>query len=341
MTEAQAYERRRWIGLALLCVAQFVVVLDASIVNVALPTIGSALDFSQDDLSWVVNAYVAHLRRLPAPGRADGGPARAPARVHRRPDPLRRSPRSPAGSRTAGRAGRGPRRAGPRRRDPLPRGALDRHHHVPGRCRAQQGAGRLGRGRGLRRRGGRAAGRRAHAVRWAGSGCCGSTCRSASAPRCWRRGCCREPLRVQDARLRLRRRGDRHRRALGARLRAGRGARRRLGLGQTIGLLAAAVVLLARSSSIERRSAAPLVPVLDLPPAALTGANVVGLLTGASLFSMFFFISLYMQNVLGYSAIKAGLSYLPLAVTIIIAAGVASQLVTRSASSRCSRSACS
>ncbi len=58
MTEAQAYERRRWIGLALLCVAQFVVVLDASIVNVALPTIGNALDFSQDDLSWVVNAYV-------------------------------------------------------------------------------------------------------------------------------------------------------------------------------------------------------------------------------------------------------------------------------------------
>src|ERR687887_1966627 len=58
MTEAYDFERRRWIALALLCVAQFVVVLDASIVNVALPTIGSALDFSQDNLSWVVNAYV-------------------------------------------------------------------------------------------------------------------------------------------------------------------------------------------------------------------------------------------------------------------------------------------
>src|ERR1044072_8574202 len=58
MTEAQEYERKRWIGLALLCIAQFVVVLDAAIVNVALPTIGSALDFSQDNLSWVVNAYV-------------------------------------------------------------------------------------------------------------------------------------------------------------------------------------------------------------------------------------------------------------------------------------------
>jgi predicted MFS family arabinose efflux permease len=44
---------------------------------------------------------------------------------------------------------------------------------------------------------------------------------------------------------------------------------------------------------------------------------------------MFFFISLYMQQVLGYSAIKAGLSYLPLAITIIISAGIASQLVTK------------
>ncbi len=101
------------------------------------------------------------------------------------------------------------------------------------------------------------------------------------------------------------------------------------GSGQTIGLLAAAVALLATFVAIERRSAAPLVPFSIFRLRTLTGANVVGLLTGASLFSMFFFISLYMQNVLGYSAIKAGLSYLPLAVTIIIAAGVASQLVTR------------
>jgi predicted MFS family arabinose efflux permease len=48
-----------------------------------------------------------------------------------------------------------------------------------------------------------------------------------------------------------------------------------------------------------------------------------------SLFSMFFFISLYLQDVMGYSPIKTGLAYLPLAVGIIIAAGVASQLVTR------------
>src|ERR687885_1202854 len=48
---------RRWLALALLAAAQFVVVLDAAIVNVALPSIGKDLHFNQDDLSWVVNAY--------------------------------------------------------------------------------------------------------------------------------------------------------------------------------------------------------------------------------------------------------------------------------------------
>src|SRR6266480_5027309 len=50
-------QRSKWLALALLAAAQFVVVLDASIVNVALPSIGRALNFSQNDLSWVVNAY--------------------------------------------------------------------------------------------------------------------------------------------------------------------------------------------------------------------------------------------------------------------------------------------
>ena len=52
-------------------------------------------------------------------------------------------------------------------------------------------------------------------------------------------------------------------------------------------------------------------------------------MVGASLFAMFFFITLYMQQVLGYSPIKAGLSYLPLSVAIMLSAGVASQLVTK------------
>src|SRR3982751_2248434 len=58
MTEQSTAQDRRWLALALLCVAQFVVVLDASIVNVARPTIGGALHFTESDLPWVVNAYV-------------------------------------------------------------------------------------------------------------------------------------------------------------------------------------------------------------------------------------------------------------------------------------------
>src|ERR671917_2860363 len=58
MTTAQEYLDRRWIALILLCFAQFIVVLDGSIVNVALPSIGEALNFSESNLAWVVNAYV-------------------------------------------------------------------------------------------------------------------------------------------------------------------------------------------------------------------------------------------------------------------------------------------
>jgi predicted MFS family arabinose efflux permease len=96
-----------------------------------------------------------------------------------------------------------------------------------------------------------------------------------------------------------------------------------------VSLLAVSAALIAAFVVIEQRSKAPLVPFRIFRSRTLTGANVVGLLLGASLFSMFYFISLYMQQVLGYSAIHAGLSYLPLALTIVVAAGVGGQLVTR------------
>jgi MFS family permease len=81
--------------------------------------------------------------------------------------------------------------------------------------------------------------------------------------------------------------------------------------------------------AIELRARQPLVPFSIFKLRTLRGANVVGLLLGMSLFSMFFFISLYMQQVLGYEPLKAGLAYLPLAGTIIVSAGAASALVTR------------
>jgi EmrB/QacA subfamily drug resistance transporter len=98
---------------------------------------------------------------------------------------------------------------------------------------------------------------------------------------------------------------------------------------QTIGLFSLTALLFAAFVAIERRSSSPVVPFRIFRIQTVTGANVVGLMIGASLFSMFFYISLYMQQVLGYSAIKTGLSYLPLALTIIVAAGVASQLTTK------------
>jgi EmrB/QacA subfamily drug resistance transporter len=98
---------------------------------------------------------------------------------------------------------------------------------------------------------------------------------------------------------------------------------------QTIVLAIVAAVILAGFVAWERGRRAPLVPFSIFRLQTLRGANIVSLLVAMSLFSMFFFISLYMQQVLGYDALKAGLSYLPLAGTIIISAGIASALVTR------------
>ncbi|MBV9196113.1 MAG: MFS transporter [Solirubrobacterales bacterium] len=97
----------------------------------------------------------------------------------------------------------------------------------------------------------------------------------------------------------------------------------------TILRLAGAAALLVAFVVIELRTNAPLIPFSIFRLRTLRGANVVGLLIGMSLFSMFFFISLYVQNVMHYSALKTGISYLPLAAGIIVSAGAASQLVNR------------
>ena len=99
--------------------------------------------------------------------------------------------------------------------------------------------------------------------------------------------------------------------------------------GQTLLLGAIALALLAAFVVVERRSKAPLVPFAIFRRRTITGTNIVGLLVAMALFSMFFFVSLYMQTVLGYDALKAGLAYLPLAGGIIVSAGIASVLVTR------------
>jgi EmrB/QacA subfamily drug resistance transporter len=98
---------------------------------------------------------------------------------------------------------------------------------------------------------------------------------------------------------------------------------------RTLGLIAVALGLVAAFVAIELRSSHPLISFAIFRKRTLTGANVVAVLVAMSLFSMFYFVSLYMQNVLGYDALKAGVAYLPLAGGIIISAGVASQLVTK------------
>jgi EmrB/QacA subfamily drug resistance transporter len=99
---------------------------------------------------------------------------------------------------------------------------------------------------------------------------------------------------------------------------------------QTLGLGAIAVALIAGFVAIERRTKAPLVPFPGIfRLRTISGINITALFVAMSLFSMFFFVSLYMQQVLGYDALKAGISYLPLAGGIIVSAGLASGLVTR------------
>jgi predicted MFS family arabinose efflux permease len=99
---------------------------------------------------------------------------------------------------------------------------------------------------------------------------------------------------------------------------------------QTLGLIAISLALIGSFYFIERRQKNPLVPFPGIfRIRTITGINVSAVLIAAALFSMFFFISLYMQNVLGFSPIETGLAYLPLAVGIIISAGASAGLVTR------------
>jgi EmrB/QacA subfamily drug resistance transporter len=98
---------------------------------------------------------------------------------------------------------------------------------------------------------------------------------------------------------------------------------------QTLGLVAAALVLLAAFVAIELRARRPLAPLEIFRNRALRGANVVSIAMTMAFFPMFFFLTFYTQQVLGYEPIEAGFAQLPIALSIIVFAGVASQIVTR------------
>jgi EmrB/QacA subfamily drug resistance transporter len=326
---SSARNQNRWIALALLAMAQFVVVLDASIVNVALPSIGRGLHFSQDSLSWVVNAYVLTFGGFLLLG------GRAADLLGRRAvfiaglivfalASLAGGLAQSEGWLIAARAAQG---FGAALLSPAALSIVT--------TTFTEGAERnraLGVWGAVAGSGG-AAGVLLGGILTSGLG--------------WQWVLfVNTPIGIGAALLAPRlieesKSDAEHRRfdfagavsvtaglsilvyALVDAQRAGWGSL------QTVGLLALAVGLLIAFTVIELRTEAPLVTFRIFRLPTVTGANVTGLLIGASLFSMFFFISLYMQQVLGYGALKAGVSYLPLAGSIIISAGIASQLVTR------------
>jgi EmrB/QacA subfamily drug resistance transporter len=98
---------------------------------------------------------------------------------------------------------------------------------------------------------------------------------------------------------------------------------------QTVGLTVLAVALVALFVWKERRTTSPLMPLDLFGVRPVFVANVVGFCIGATIFGGFFLLSLYMQQVLGYSALEAGFAFLATAGTTIPAAGVAQMLVTR------------
>jgi len=329
MTDVAEARDKRWIALILLCSAQFVVVLDASIVNVALPTIGEALDFTESSLPWVVNAYVLTFGGFLLLG------GRLADLLGRRRVFMFGLVLFAIASLFGGLA--------------TTSGQLVAARAVQGLGAAILSPAALSIVATTFKDG---------AERNKALGIWGAVAGSGGAAGVLLGGILTEylgwewvlwvnvPIGIAAAAVapsliaETRAEGEtRHFDVAGA-------ATITLGLSalvfalldaedagwgsaQTIGILVAAAILLIAFVAIEQRSKAPLVPFRIFRLRTITGANVVGVLVGASLFSMFFFISLYMQQVLGYSAIKAGLSYLPLAIAIILSAGIASGLVTK------------
>jgi len=329
MTASGEFREKRWLALILLCSAQFVVVLDASIVNVALPTIGTALDFSQENLPWVVNAYVLTFGGFLLLG------GRTADLLGRRRVFMAGLMLVAVASLAAGFAATEGQLIAARAAQGLGAAIISPAALSIVTTTFSDGAERnraLGVWGAVAGSGGAAGvllggiltdGLGWEWVLWVNVPV--SLIAFALSPRLLAESRAESETRAFDvagavtvtAALSI---------LVYALVDANDAG---WGSSQTIGLLALSVVLLAVFVAIELRARKPLVPFSIFRIRTLTGANVVGLLVGASLFSMFFFISLYMQQVLGYSAIHAGLSYLPLALVIMASAGIASQLVTK------------
>jgi EmrB/QacA subfamily drug resistance transporter len=329
MTDAEAVQRRKWLALALLATTQFVIILDAAIVNVAIPSIGRDLNFSPENLTWIPNAYALTF----------GGFLLLGGRMA---DLLGRRKLFMYGLVLFSVASL--------------LGGLSQSEAQLIAARALQGLGAallapsaLSMVTNMFAEG---------SERNKALGVWGAVSGSGGAAGVLLGGVLTEyagwewvlwvnvPIGVIAAFIapRLldesrRESGTRHFDAIGAvtitaglsllvyalvdAVSAGWGSTK------TLSLLAISLALIVAFVFLEQRSKEPLVPFKIFRIRTITGSNLVGLLVGASLFAMFFFLSRYMQEVLGYSALKAGLSYLPLAIAIIVSAGIASVLVTK------------
>jgi EmrB/QacA subfamily drug resistance transporter len=329
MTGTAEFQEKRWLALVLLSAAQFVVVLDASIVNVALPTIGKALDFSQENLSWIVNAYVLTFGGFLLLG------GRTADLLGRRRVFMAGLMLVAVASLAAGFAATEGQLIAARAAQGLGAAIISPAALSIVTTIFSDGAERnkaLGVWGAVAGSGGAAGvllggiltdGLGWEWVLWVNVPV--SLIAFALTPRLIAESRASGEARAFDVAGAVTVTA-----ALSILVYAVVDAERSgWGSSKTIGLLGLAAVLLAAFVAIELRARKPLVPFSIFRIRTLTGANIVGLLVGASLFSMFYFISLYMQQVLGYSAIHAGLSYLPLALTIMASAGIASGLVTK------------
>ena len=304
----------------IVCAAFFMTVLDVSIVNVALPSIGKALALLRDDLQWVITAYsITFGGFLLLGGRAA--------------DLLGRRRMFIVGvvlftiasflcglALVRGRADRRARGAGARRGDHLAGGALDHHDDVRGRPGAQQGARHLGRDRRLRRGGRRARRRHPDEVPRLGVDLLRQRpgrrrSRSRSTPRVRPR----EPRPSASPRFDV---------AGAITVTAGlallvyavsKAPDDGWASGWTIGRLAIAAALLV-AFLVDRVAGQGSADAVRASSASATvaGANVAGFLLGAVVFANFFLLTLYVQQVLGWSALKTGLTFIATAGTAIL-----------------------
>jgi EmrB/QacA subfamily drug resistance transporter len=329
MTDTRDRLDRRWTALILLTVAQFVVVLDASIVNVALPSIGRGLHFSDKDLPWVVNAYLIAFGGFLLLG------GRAADLLGRRRVFMAGLAAVAVASLAAGFAATKGELIAARAAQGLGAAFISPAALSIVTTLFTDGADR----------------NRALGVWGAVSGAAGAAGvllgGILTSGLSWKWvlwvnvpvtliALSLTPRLIAESRAQQ---AKRHFDLAGAvTITAGLStlayavldaSTAGWGSAKIIGLLAATAALIAAFVAIEMRSTAPLVPLGIFRLRTLTGANVVGLLLGASLFSMFFLITLYMQQVLHYSPIHAGLSYLPLAATTTIASAIGAQLVSR------------